>query len=349
MASSAELSSFDLRYDSYRMKAPALEARLLASIVERGIEEPLQGVDVGPRRLLLNGFKRYRCAHKLGLGVVPYTSLADDEAAGILAVLRASNHNTLSILEQARFLDDLRTVHKLSLAEIATTLSRSKAWVCMRLGLLGELTETVRDKLFTGAFPVYAYMYTLRPFMRMNGDRTEVIDEFVRAVSGKHLSIREIQQLAYGYFRGDDDFREQLRHGHIPLLLARTKGISEHGEGCNEQERALLHDLEILQKYMPRASAKSTDARLKTAPFCAQANLLTTGILSRVQRFTETMRKLHDRTGPAQGHLSAPPGGDGHTRDFASPAPEPQFRANHPRSGGVRADLDSQRQDPARP
>ena len=299
MASSVELASFDLRYDAYRMKNPALEARLLASIVERGIEEPLQGVDVGPRRLLLNGFKRYRCALKLGLGLVPYTSLADDEAAGILAVLRASNHNALSLLEQARFLDDLHTLHKLSLAEIAATLSRSKAWVSMRLGLLGELTETVRDKLFAGAFPVYAYMYILRPFMRMNGDRKDAIDEFVTAVSGKHLSIREIQRLAYGYFRGDDVFREQLRSGHLRLLLAQTRGIPEHAEGCNEQERALLGELELLQKYMQRALAKSTDARLKTAPFRAQANLLTAGILSRIQRFTDAMRQLHDRTGPA--------------------------------------------------
>ena len=46
MAEEIEISTIDLRYESYRMKNPALEARLLASIAERGIEEPLEGVGV---------------------------------------------------------------------------------------------------------------------------------------------------------------------------------------------------------------------------------------------------------------------------------------------------------------
>ncbi|MFB3902904.1 MAG: hypothetical protein ACE15E_05575 [Acidobacteriota bacterium] len=62
MALEVELSSLDLRYESYRMRNPGLEARLLASIMERGIEEPLEGVDSPGGRLLLNGFKRYRSA-----------------------------------------------------------------------------------------------------------------------------------------------------------------------------------------------------------------------------------------------------------------------------------------------
>ena len=45
MGLEVELSALDLRYESYRMKNPALEARLLASIAQRGIKEPLEGVD----------------------------------------------------------------------------------------------------------------------------------------------------------------------------------------------------------------------------------------------------------------------------------------------------------------
>ena len=84
MASSAELSSFDLRYDTYRRKAPALEARLLASIVERGIQQPLKGVDVPQGRRLSDGFKRCRCAEKLHIECVPYVSLGEEEATGII-------------------------------------------------------------------------------------------------------------------------------------------------------------------------------------------------------------------------------------------------------------------------
>jgi len=37
----------------------------------------------------------------------------------------------------------------------------------MRLGLIAEMSATIRAKLFSGTFPVYSYMYTLRQFMRM--------------------------------------------------------------------------------------------------------------------------------------------------------------------------------------
>lgn len=293
----AELSAFDLRYEGYRMKNPALEARLLASITERGIEEPLEGVEVEGRRFLLNGFKRYRCARKLGMGLVPYLSLGEDEATGIIAVIRASNHRSLSILEQARFIDDLYALHKLSTAEIAETLSRSKSWVTMRLGLLGELSERVRERIFSGAFPVYSYMYTLRHLMRRNGVRKEEVEEFVEALSGKKLSIREIEQLAHGYFRGPEWFRGEIQGGNFALALERMKQVPEAPDGCNEFERVLLKDLEILGKYMKRVTEKSQDPRLETRAFSAQANLLVGGILSRVGALSQALRDLHDRTG----------------------------------------------------
>jgi hypothetical protein len=299
MAQDVELSSFDLRYESYRMKNRSLEARLLASIAERGVEEPLEGVDTGEQKILLNGFKRYRCARKLGIGHVPYVSLGDDEATGILGLIRASNTKTLGILEQARFIDDLRTLHKMSVAEIAETVSRSKSWVSMRLGLNGEMSDRIRQKLFSGAFPVYPYMYTLRQFMRMNGVRKQDVEDFVEAVSGKKLSVRDIERLAHGYFRGPDWFREEIRNGNLALPLERMQHVPEDSQGCNGFERVLLKDLEIVAKYMQRVTTKSQDDRLKTRPFCAQANLLAGGILSRAGTFTRVLRELHDRTGHA--------------------------------------------------
>jgi len=59
MAKEIELSSLDLRYEGYRMKNPGLEERLLVSIAQRGIEEPLEGVQRQQASILLNGFKRY--------------------------------------------------------------------------------------------------------------------------------------------------------------------------------------------------------------------------------------------------------------------------------------------------
>ena len=77
--------------------------------------------------------------------------------AGIVQLLRGSPHRNLHLLEQARFVDELRA-RGMSVAEIAQQLSRSKAWVSLRLGLIGQLSPTVRDALFTGEFPVYSFL-----------------------------------------------------------------------------------------------------------------------------------------------------------------------------------------------
>ncbi len=299
MLREVEISTLDLRYESYRMRNSVKEARLLASIADRGIEEPLEGVATREWNVLLNGFKRTRCARKLRIEMVPFTSLGEDEAIGIMGLLRGSNNKSLSILEQAMFVDDLKNLHGMNVAEIAEELQRSKSWVSMRLGLIGEMTEAVRRKIFQGAFPVYPYMYTLRQFMRMNSITKDQIEEFVVGVSGKKLSVRQIEQLAHGYFLGPESFREEIRKGNVALPLQRLKQVPDDPEGCNQFERVLLKDLEIVQKYMQRVMGKSTDRRLKSRAFHAQANLLTAGILSRSRAFFETLRELYDRCGSA--------------------------------------------------
>lgn len=294
-----ELSSLDVRYEGYRMKDRAGEARLLASIAERGIVEPLEGVEEGRRHVLLNGFKRWRCARKLGLGVAPYVSLGEDAAMGIVGLLRASNDRALSLLEQAGFVDELKHAHRMNVARIAEALSRSVGWVSMRLGLLAEMRPAVRQKLFGGAFPVYAYMYSVRPFMRMNAASQAEAEQFVVALSDKGLSVREVEHLAQGYFRGPEALREQIAAGNIALPLERLEQTAAHAQGCSPLEQAMLKDLEIAEKYMQRVMRKSPDRRLESAGFRAQAHLLLSGLLSRAPAFLESVRHLYDRCGQA--------------------------------------------------
>ncbi len=294
-----ELSSLDLRFEGYRMKSRAGEARLLASICERGIVEPLEGVESDERHVLLNGFKRLRCARRLGMATAPYVSLGEDTAMGIVALLRGSTDRALTLLEQAGFVDELKHRHAMSLAEIAQMLSRSKGWVGMRLGLLAEMSPVVRQKLFAGEFPAYAYMYNVRAFMRMNGGRGEQIEPFVLALSGKGLSVREIEQLAQGYFRGPEALRQQIASGNVALPLERLKQHAVPDGDCSPFEQGMLKDIEIADKYMQRVMGKGPSSRLKSAVFRAQAELLLAGLLARAPAFYESVRQLHDRCGQA--------------------------------------------------
>jgi hypothetical protein len=187
----------------------------------------------------------------------------------------------------------------MSVAEVAETLSRSKAWVSMRRGLLEQMSQAIQQILFRGEFPVYCYMYTLQQFMRMNSVTRDQIERFVTAVAGKKLSVRDIELLAHGYFRGPACLREAIDSGKFGWSLDQMKRVPEDLEGCNEFERVLLKDLQIVQKYMQRVMAKCHDERLKNRAFYAQANLLVGGLLSNFSPFCEGMKGFYDRSGHA--------------------------------------------------
>jgi len=299
VSENVERSTLQLRYEGHRLRDDAGEARLLASIAQRGIEQPLQGVDTEEGRFLLDGFKRYRCCGKLGIDCVPYASLAEQEAAGIVHLMRLGNDKTLGILEQARFVVDLLTIHGMTLVEIAQTLRRSKAWVSMRRGLWEEMSPAIQELLFAGAFPVYCWMYTLRPFRRMNSISADQIERFVQSLAGKQLSVREIELLAQAYFRGPASLRDAIEGGKFVWSLEQMKNVPEDREGCSPLERVLLKDLQILHKYMRRVMTKCSDGRLASRGFYAQANLLAGSLLSSLQPFQERIQEFHDRSGHA--------------------------------------------------
>ena len=306
MAEQVEISSLDLRYESCRMKSKQAEKQLLESILDSGIRDALQGVDTKQgSRILLDGFKRYRCAQKLNIGMVPYYSLGADEALGIIQLLRIANARSLSILEQAKLIDELKSVHQMSNGEIAAHLEKSKAWVSVRTGIIAEMSASVMEKIFNGQFPVYAYMYTLRQFIRLNRISQADVDAFVAAVSGKNLSIRDIETLAHGYFKGSEDFRNQLKDGHIPWALRRLKDRSAKPSDGSPIERSMLNDLQIVQKYMQRVIGKSQDDRFKSAGFLAQAHLLSGGILRQLEMFSKAVEVFHDKCGQTPSDLSA--------------------------------------------
>jgi hypothetical protein len=346
MSQLVEVSNLDRRYEGYRLRDDTQEARVLVSLAERGIEHPLEGVDTSAGRLLLNGFKRLRSAQKLGLDSVPYVSLGEEEAMGILSLMRASTDKALNVLEEARFIGELLTVHGLSVPEIAEKLSRSTGWVSMRKNLLAELSPTLAEILFRGAFPVYGYMYTLRPFRRMKGVSAEQLERFVKAVAGPRRSVRDIELLAQGYFRGPAALREAIEAGKVNWSLEQLKCVPEDREGCNEFERVLLGDMDSLQKSLQRVLLKCQDRRLQSRAFFAQANLLAGGLLSQLEPFREGMRAFYDRSGNAQGHLSDVSGRDASAADQPAVPPQPSHGGgDHPPARRAAAS-GAERQDP---
>ena len=281
----AEVRSICRKYESFRLRDAARERYLLASILQSGVREPLQCVQTEGseyRYILLDGFKRLRCCRTLNIEVVPVLSLGSDEVGSILRLVRLSNDRSLSSLEQARFVDELHGSYGLSVAEIAEKVERSKAWVSVRLGIAERMSTVVRDAVFSGRFPLRCYLYTLQPFTRVNGVGPGKVDRFVESVAGKGLSTREIDKLAYGYFRGGDRLREQIESGKLRWTLRQMKELEPPeaaGEGMSEAEWNVVRDLELAQKYMLRILSGLGREDLGSKVFHAHALLLIEGLL----------------------------------------------------------------------
>jgi hypothetical protein len=135
--------------------------------------------------------------------------------------------------------------------------------------------------------------------MRMNGVAAKEIERFVEATAGQRLSVREIELLAHGYFRGPASLRQAIDQGNWKWSLEQMQAVPEDAEGCNTFERALLQDLERLLKLIARVMTRCDSARLQTRAFHAQANLLLASLLSRRESFFNKMEEFHDRSGHA--------------------------------------------------
>jgi len=140
-------------------------------------------------------------------------------------------------------------------------------------------------------------MYTLRPFMRMNGVGQQEVERLVKAISGNRLSVREIELLSHGYFRGPETLRKEIDQGNWKWSLGQMQSVPEDPEACNEFERTVLVDLEQLLKLMQRVASRCDNERLQSRAFHAQVNLLLGRLLSKRESFFTKMETLLRRTG----------------------------------------------------
>lgn len=274
------------------------DEKLFASIINRGIEIPLNGISLEDgSNLLLDGFKRYRIAVVAGLSNIPFISLSSNESEGIFSYLNSTFGTKLNILEHGAFIDHLHNTSNYSISDIAARLKKSKGWVGMRNNIIKEISGKIREKIFNGEFPGYAYIYHVRPFMRMNGVGFSDVEQFICAVSGKKLSTREIKRLAHGYFCGPKDFRNSVDNGDIAWALNCSRGLFNRRDfDCNSSELVVLQDLERVINILKRLALNIDSTGLQNQAFFARAELLAESYIQQQSIFESMIRGLYDRS-----------------------------------------------------
>ena len=161
------------------------------------------------------------------------------------------------------------------------------------------MSDYIRSEVFSGRFPLRAYMYILRPFTRVNKISKCQTDQFVKAISGKGISIRNIERLSYAYFRGGEVFKRQIEAGKIQWILTKMKhqsGLtySECSE-LNREETIVIKDLEIFQKYMFRLCSNLSSIKNGSETYHKTLQLLLEGILENIDNFKKEATNCYDR------------------------------------------------------
>lgn len=289
-----EISKIDIRYESFRLPNSSQEKNLLESISERGIDMPLYGVKENKIFILLDGFKRLRAAKKLGINIVPIKELGTSEQNGIIELLRMANAKSLHILEQVKLVNELHTVHHMTVRSIALKLEKSSAWVSVRIGIEDELGKKVWDAVFAGKFPATNAIYTLRQFRRLNKESKKNIDEFVDAVSGKKLVHRDIELLANSWFNGNEEMRKQIKDGEIGWTIENIKKInsSDDDKLLGDNEKRVISDLEITQKYMIRVINRLPYVQGYSSQYKIKVLFYANAILEKEKILTEVLLKI---------------------------------------------------------
>lgn len=298
-----EMKTLDTRLEHTRTRNAAAERKLLTSITERDILDPIQVVssEKDDTHVILDGFKRYRCALKLKMGTIPAVVIANSEVEGIFTFIRRHQHQTgLNILDQAALVEELHTRYHLSIYDIAKKLDRAPSWVSMRLGMLKDLTPFVRKKIMSGAFPARVYMYSIKGFTRVNMVPKERIETFVNAVSGKKIGTRDLTILSEAFFSGSKTTEKLLSGGNVREALELIKKESAEIAADNQFthfQRSLLQSLKNIASDMFSLVRNSSKISYENRLFSQDVHIWSSAVQKYLHIFTSTIKELYDRSG----------------------------------------------------
>jgi ParB/RepB/Spo0J family partition protein len=248
-----EFHQLDVRYERLRVRQPARERRLLASLADAGQQIPIVVVTAGAAYVVVDGHKRVRCLRRLQRDTVTAVIWEMPEPEALIFRQLLHTDATDSALEQGWLLRTLHEQHGLALDALARRFDRSVSWVSRRLGLVRALPDSVQGHVQDGALVAHAAMKYLVPLARANA--ADCV-RLVEAIVPHRLTTRQIGRLHQVYLTGPDATRELVLTD--PLLVLRVTDETARAPVRPDASapEALLTDLHILGAVARRAARR---------------------------------------------------------------------------------------------
>lgn len=232
-------------------------AELADSISKFGLLNPILVRPQGEGYQIIAGERRWRASRIAGLERVPVCVRASTETESLeMALIENLQRRDLNAVEEARGYRKLLTVHRMTQAELADKVSKSRSTITNALRLL-DLPEDVQEFVYDGRLSAGH----ARAVLSVPDD--EVRSKLAKRIVEDGLSVREAENLARLYAAGQTErtprpatpkaFKvvarslRRLLNTNVKVKLTKDKGkieIDFHGEEELERIFRLLTDAE---------------------------------------------------------------------------------------------------------
>lgn len=250
-----EFHQLDLRYEHLRVRRPARERRLLASLADSGQQVPIVVVpiqDQHDRYLVIDGHKRIAALRRLSRDTVRATvwQMTEAEALVLDRSLRLSEGETA--LEQGWLLAELESRFDYGIDHLARLFDRSTSWVSRRLGLVELLPDSVQERVRRGDIGAQIAMKLLVPVARVS---LEACERMAEAFARLKLQTREAGTLYAAWRDGSPLMRGRILEDPGLFLKARRE-VERDTPPDRSTAMDLLRDLEMVAAVANRASRR---------------------------------------------------------------------------------------------
>jgi len=252
-----EFHQLDRRWEHLRVRHPARQRRLLASLAECGQQTPIVVVAVegqADRYVVIDGYKRLAALEQLGRDTVEAVVWPMNEAAAVLLdrSLRLSEHETA--LEVGWLLQELERRFGYGLDEMARRFDRSVSWVSRRLALVELLPEAIQQQVREGRIAAQVAMKFLVPAARQS---LQDCQRMAAIFAEHHSETREAGQLYAAWRQGSAAVRKRILDDPALFFKAQRQAPAGVPSGPGAE---LLRDLEMVAAIVNRAQRRLAGA-----------------------------------------------------------------------------------------
>ena len=296
-----EFHQLDRRWEHLRIRHPARQRRLLASLAETSQQTPIVVVslaDQPDRYLVIDGYKRIAALQQLGRDTVEAVvwPMSEAEALVLDRSLRFSAQETA--LEQGWLLAEMEQRFGYGLDELARRFDRSVSWVSRRLALVELLPDAIQQQVREGRIAAHLAMKYLVPVARV---RLQDCERMAAAFAKHRCDTRQAGQLYAAWRDGSPLIRQRIL-AEPELFLKAQRQLEP--QATTAPVAALLRDLERVVAIVNRASRRvagagmdrrqGEDARRKIDRIRHQLNHLTEQIQKEQEQHVEPIATKRD-------------------------------------------------------